>query len=59
MIVKFARTGDTVKAGDVVLEFDPSEQEYNLEQAQSALDQAEQQITKIKADAAISISKDQ
>jgi HlyD family secretion protein len=59
MIVKFARTGDTVKAGDVVLEFDPSEQEYSLEQAQSALDQADQQITKIKADAAISISKDQ
>jgi HlyD family secretion protein len=58
-IVKFARTGDTVKAGDVVLEFDPSEQEYNLEQSQSALDQADQQITKIKADAAISISKDQ
>jgi HlyD family secretion protein len=58
-IVKFARTGDTVKAGDVVLEFDPSEQEYNLEQAQSALDQADQQITKNKADAAISISKDE
>jgi HlyD family secretion protein len=58
-IVKFARTGDNVKAGDVVLEFDPSEQEYNLEQAQSALDQAEQQITKNQADAAISISKDE
>jgi multidrug resistance efflux pump len=58
-IVKFARTGDVVKAGDVVLEFDPSEQEYNLEQAQSALDQADQQITKIKADAAISVSKDE
>jgi HlyD family secretion protein len=58
-IVKFARTGDTVKAGDIVLEFDPSEQEYNLEQAQSALDQADQQITKNKADAAISISKDE
>lgn len=58
-IVKFARTGDAVKAGDVVLEFDPSEQEYNLEQAQSALDQADQQIIKIKADAAISISKDE
>ncbi len=44
-IVKFARTGDAVKAGDVVLEFDPSEQEYNVEQAQSNLDQADQQIT--------------
>jgi HlyD family secretion protein len=58
-IVKFARTGDVVKAGDVVLEFDPSEQEYNVEQAQSNLDQADQQITKNKADSAISSSKDQ
>jgi multidrug efflux pump subunit AcrA (membrane-fusion protein) len=58
-IVKFDRTGDAVKAGDVVLEFDPSEQEYNVEQAQSNLDQADQQITKIKADSAISTSKDQ
>jgi HlyD family secretion protein len=58
-IVKFARTGDEVKAGDVVLEFDPSEQEYNVEQAQSNLDQADQQITKNKADSAISTSKDQ
>ena len=58
-IVKFSRTGDAVKAGDVVLEFDPSEQEYNVEQAQSNLDQADQQITKIKADSAISTSKDQ
>lgn len=58
-IVKFNRTGDAVKAGDVVLEFDPSEQEYNVEQAQSNLDQADQQITKIKADSAISTSKDQ
>jgi HlyD family secretion protein len=57
-IVKFARTGDAVKAGDVVLEFDPSEQEYNLEQAQSSLDQADQQISKTKADSAISTSKD-
>ena len=58
-IVKFARTGDEVKAGDIVLEFDPSEQEYNVEQAQSNLDQADQQITKNKADSAISSSKDQ
>jgi len=57
-IIKFARTGDEVKAGDVVLEFDPSEQEYNVEQAQSNLDQADQQISKNKADSAISTSKD-
>jgi multidrug resistance efflux pump len=58
-IVKFARTGEPVKAGDVVVEFDPSEQEYNLEQAQSSLDQAEQQILKTKADGSVSTAKDQ
>lgn len=58
-IIKFAKTGDLVNAGDVVLEFDPSEQEYNLEQAQSQLDQADQQILKTKADGEISAAKDQ
>lgn len=58
-IVSFPRTGDMVKAGDVVLEFDPSEQEYNLEQAQLALDQSDQQILKTKADGDISAAKDQ
>jgi len=58
-IVKLVRTGDMVHAGDVVLEFDPSEQEYNLEQAQSQLEQADQQILKTKADGDVAASKDQ
>jgi HlyD family secretion protein len=58
-IVHFAKTGEMVKAGDVVLEFDPSEQEYNLEQAQSQLRMAEEQITKSKDDGAVSAANDQ
>jgi HlyD family secretion protein len=47
------RTGQMVKKGDVVFEFDPSEQRYKLEQNNSELLQAEQEITKAKADAVV------
>jgi multidrug efflux pump subunit AcrA (membrane-fusion protein) len=47
------RTGQSVKKGDVVFEFDPSEQLYKLEQNRSELLQAEQEITKAKADAEV------
>ena len=47
------RTGQAVKKGEVVFEFDPSEQHYKLEQNRSELLQAEQEITKAKADAAV------
>jgi HlyD family secretion protein len=57
-IVRLLRSGTTVKTGDVVVEFDPSEQEYNLEQAQSQLREAEQQIIKSKADAAVQAAQD-
>jgi len=39
-----------VNKGDVVIEFDPSEQRYKLDQNRSELQQAEQEITKAKAD---------
>jgi len=42
-----------VKKGDLLIEFDPSEQKYKLEQARSELLQAEQEITKAKADAIV------
>ena len=48
-----------MKKDDVVIEFDPSEQEFNLEQAKSDLAQGEQEITKAKADAAVQTSQDQ
>jgi HlyD family secretion protein len=47
-----------VKKGDVVIEFDPSEQRYKLEQSRSELLQAEQEITKAKADAAVLKAQD-
>jgi HlyD family secretion protein len=58
-IVKLARFGAQVHKGDVVLEFDPSQQEYNLAQNRSDLLQAEQEIAKAKADAAVQTGEDQ
>src|ERR1700722_1669972 len=47
-----------VKKGDIVIEFDPSEQHYKLEQSRSELLQAEQEIAKAKADAAVLKAQD-
>src|SRR5216110_3301387 len=58
-IVTLARSGAHVHTGDVVLEFDPSQQEYNLGQNRSDLLQAEQEIAKSKADAAVQTAEDQ
>jgi HlyD family secretion protein len=57
-IIKLARFGAQVHKGDVVLEFDPSEQEYNLAQNRSDLQQAEQEIVKAQADAAVETAED-
>ncbi len=58
-LTHIVRTGQTVKKGDVVFEFDPSEQLYKLEQNRSELQQAEQEITKAQADAAVLAAVDQ
>src|SRR5881392_2586601 len=58
-IVTLARSGAHVHTGDVVLEFDPSQQEYNLAQNRSDLAQAEQEIVKAKADADVQTAEDQ
>ncbi|HUC53443.1 MAG TPA: HlyD family efflux transporter periplasmic adaptor subunit [Candidatus Cybelea sp.] len=58
-IVTLARAGAQVHTGDVVLEFDPSQQEYNLGQSRSDLLQAEQEIVKAKADADVQTAEDQ
>ena len=58
-IIKLARFGAQVQKGDVVVEFDPSQQEYNLAQNRSDLQQAEQEIVKAKADAAVQVAEDQ
>ena len=58
-IIKLARFGAPAHKGEVVLEFDPSEQEYNLAQNRSDFQQAEQEIVKAKADAAVQTAEDQ
>jgi HlyD family secretion protein len=57
-IIQLARSGGPVHAGDVVLAFDPSEQEYNLAQNRSDLLQAGQEIAKAHADAAVQAAED-
>jgi multidrug resistance efflux pump len=57
-ITRLVQTGRPVKKGDVVIEFDPSEQHYKLEQNRSELLQAEQEIIKAKADAAVQTAED-
>lgn len=57
-IVSMMKTGTRVKPGDIVVAFDPSEQEYKLEEARSEVAEAEQQIAKSKADAAVSAAQD-
>ncbi len=57
-IVRLLTTGTPVKKDDVVMEFDPSDQQFALEQAQVDLQSAEQQIVKMKADNAVQTSQD-
>jgi multidrug resistance efflux pump len=58
-IVHLADTGDVVKAGDAVIEFDSAEQEFNLEQARYDLELAVQDIVKADAEAAVQAGDDQ
>ncbi len=57
-ITRLSHTGVPVKKGDIVIEFDPSEQRYKLDQNRSELLQADQEITKAKADAAVLAAQD-
>jgi HlyD family secretion protein len=57
-ITRLSHTGVMVKKGDIVIEFDPSEQHYKLEQNRSELLQADQEIAKAKADAAVQTAQD-
>jgi HlyD family secretion protein len=58
-LVRLADTGASVKRGDVVLEFDPADQDYELEQSRSELAQAEQEIVKMRADNEVQAAQDQ
>ena len=57
-ITHLLATSTPVKKGDVVIEFDPGEQRYKLEQSRSELMQAEQEIAKANADAAVLAAQD-
>ena len=57
-IVKLAKTGLRVEANDVLIEFDPSDQEHILEQNRYELQQAEQEIAKGKADSIVQAAQD-
>jgi HlyD family secretion protein len=58
-ILSIASTGTPVKEGDVIVEFDQSEQEDRLETSRSELAQAEQEITKMRADAIVQGAQDE
>jgi multidrug resistance efflux pump len=58
-ILSIQATGTPVKSGDVVIEFDQSEQQDRLETAQSELAQAEQEIIKVDADARVQRAQDE
>jgi multidrug efflux pump subunit AcrA (membrane-fusion protein) len=58
-IIKLVLTGMPVRAGDVVMEFDPADQQYALDQARSELAEAEQEIVKMKADAEVQKAQDE
>ena len=58
-IVTLLPTGTSVKSGEPVVEFDPADQQYALEQAKSELAEAEQEIVKMQADAAVQDAQDE
>ena len=57
-LVRLLSTGTAVKAGEVVFEIDPADQEFVLTQAKSEMAEAEQQILKLKADTAVQAAED-
>jgi hypothetical protein len=58
-ILSLANSGTAVKAGDMIAEFDASEQEFALEQANFELALANQEIAKAEADAAVIAADDE
>jgi multidrug resistance efflux pump len=57
-ILRLATTGAAVKKGDVVVEFDPSDQEYQVEEQRSQLQEARLEIEKLEADNAAQKAQD-
>jgi multidrug resistance efflux pump len=57
-IVRIPSTGTRVAAGEIVLELDAAEQQHELEQSLSTLQEAEQEIVKLRADAEVQAAQD-
>ena len=57
-IIRVVETGTRVHKGDIVVQFDPSEQEYNLELNKSQLEEAEQKIKKMRTDQAVRVARE-
>lgn len=57
-IIRLLPDGTPVKAGQVVVAFDPSQQEYNLAQSRSDYEQARQAIIQAKDKAAVQVAED-
>ena len=57
-LLTIVETGVAVKKGDVIMTFDPTEPQYQLEQAQSELAEAEQAILKFQADREVQAAQD-
>ena len=57
-IVYMVPTGSMVKKDDTLMEFDPADQHYALEQARTELAEAEQEIVKMKADREVQLAQD-
>jgi len=58
-LVSMVEVGAMVKTGEVVMEFDPTEQMYLLEQAQSELLESDQAILKMGADREVQLAQEQ
>src|SRR5262245_14957330 len=58
-LLSLESTGNAVKAGQVVMMFDPSDQENTLEEQRALLREAELEIEKNKADGAAQTAQDQ
>jgi len=50
ILISLRTSGDLVKDGDVVAQFDTTEQEYKLKEAEADLAETEQQVTQAEAD---------
>jgi HlyD family secretion protein len=57
--VQILPTGTSVKKDDVIVEFDPADQQFALNQAKTEVAEAEQEVAKLKADAEAQVAQDQ